>query len=32
LTNQNDVWKISSITQKVLWSEGTQSIHKGVKN
>jgi hypothetical protein len=27
-----DDWKISGITQKVLWSEGTSSIHKGVKN
>ena len=25
-------WKISGITQKVLWSEGTPSIHKGAKN
>ena len=24
-------WKISGITQKVLWNEGTSSIHKGAK-
>jgi len=24
-------WKISGITQKVLWNEGTSSIHKGRK-
>jgi 3-phenylpropionate/cinnamic acid dioxygenase small subunit len=24
-------WKISGITQKVLWNEGTPSIHKGAK-
>ena len=24
-------WKISSITQKVLWNEGTSSIHQGAK-
>ena len=29
LTKQDSVWKISSITQKVLWNEGTTSIHKG---
>ncbi|MCE9645748.1 MAG: nuclear transport factor 2 family protein [Chloroflexi bacterium] len=28
----NETWKISEIIQKVLWSEGTPSIHKGVKN
>ena len=27
----NDTWKISEIIQKVLWSEGTSSIHKGTK-
>ncbi len=32
LTKQNVNWKISGITQKVLWNEGTSSIHKGVKN
>ena len=31
LTKQDSVWKISSITQKVLWNEGTTSIHKGAK-
>jgi hypothetical protein len=25
-------WKISGITQKVLWNEGSSTIHKGVKN
>jgi len=24
-------WKISGITQKVLWNEGTSSLHKGAK-
>jgi len=28
---KSDNWKISGITQKVLWSEGTSSIHKGAK-
>ena len=32
LTKRDDAWRISGITQKVLWSEGTSSIHKGVKN
>ena len=31
LTKQNVNWKISGITQKVLWSEGTSSIHKDAK-
>ena len=31
LVKQNKTWKISGITQKVLWSEGTSSIHEGVK-
>lgn len=31
LTKQDDRWKISGITQKVLWNEGTSSIHKGTK-
>lgn len=31
LTKQNANWKISGITQKVLWNEGTSSIHKDVK-
>lgn len=30
LTKTKD-WKISGITQKVLWNEGTSSIHKGAK-
>ena len=32
LAKQDAGWKISGITQKVLWNEGTSSIHKGVKN
>ena len=31
LTKLDSTWKISSITQKVLWNEGTSSIHKGEK-
>ena len=31
LTKLDSTWKISSITQKVLWNEGTSSIHKGAK-
>jgi SnoaL-like protein len=31
LTKQNAGWKINGITQKVLWNEGTASIHKGAK-
>lgn len=31
LTKQESQWKISGITQKVLWSEGTASIHKGAR-
>ena len=31
LMKQNGFWKISSITQKVLWNEGTSSIHEGAK-
>ena len=31
LTKQAADWKISGITQKVLWNEGTSSIHKGAK-
>jgi hypothetical protein len=27
----NEDWKISGITQKVLWSDGNSSIHKGAK-
>ena len=28
---KSDNWKISGITQKVLWSEGSSVIHKGIK-
>jgi hypothetical protein len=31
LIKQNAGWKISGITQKVLWNEGMPSIHKGAK-
>jgi len=31
LTKLDSNWKISGITQKVLWNEGTSSIHKGAK-
>jgi hypothetical protein len=31
LIKQDDDWQISGITQKVLWNEGTSSIHKGAK-
>jgi 3-phenylpropionate/cinnamic acid dioxygenase small subunit len=31
LVRQWGAWKISGITQKVLWSEGVSSIHKGAK-
>ena len=31
LVKQKENWKISEITQKVLWSEGSSSIHKGTK-
>jgi hypothetical protein len=31
LTKQESDWKISGITQKVLWNEGQPSIHKGAK-
>ena len=31
LTKQDSDWKISGITQKVLWNEGTSSIHQGAK-
>jgi hypothetical protein len=31
LTKHASVWKISGITQRVLWNEGTPSIHKGAK-
>jgi len=31
LIKMEPVWKISGIRQKVLWNEGTPSIHKGFK-
>ena len=31
LTKQEENWKISGITQKILWNEGTASIHTGAK-
>ncbi len=31
LTKEASEWKISGITQRVLWNEGTGSIHKGAK-
>jgi len=31
LSKLNTNWKISSVTQKVLWNEGKSSIHKGAK-
>lgn len=31
LTKKESGWRISGITQKVLWNEGTPSIHKGAK-
>ncbi len=31
LTKQEAEWKISGITQRILWNEGTVSIHKGAK-
>ncbi|MDL1910335.1 nuclear transport factor 2 family protein [Chloroflexi bacterium CFX6] len=31
LSKQNENWRISGITQKVLWNEGTSSIHGGAK-
>ena len=31
LAQQNGEWKISSITQKILWNDGKASIHSGVK-
>jgi 3-phenylpropionate/cinnamic acid dioxygenase small subunit len=31
LTTQGALWKISGITQKVLWNEGTPSLHSGAK-
>jgi hypothetical protein len=32
LTKLNSDWKISGITQKILWNEGTASIHSGGKS
>jgi hypothetical protein len=32
LTKQEAAWKISGITQKVLWNEGTPLIHKGINS
>jgi hypothetical protein len=31
LTRQNSTWQINGITQKVLWNEGTSSIHSAAK-
>ncbi len=31
LTKQDSDWKISGITQRILWNEGTSSIHKVAK-
>src|SRR5512134_1064018 len=31
LTKQDSDWRISGITQTVLWNEGTASIHKGAR-
>ncbi len=32
LARQRGTWKISGITQKVLWNDGSASIHKGARN
>jgi hypothetical protein len=32
LTKKEYDWKISGITQRVLWNEGTSSIHQGAKS
>lgn len=32
LVQQNGEWKISGITQKVLWNDGKSSIHSGAKS
>ena len=32
LIRQDANWKISGVTQKVLWNDGDASIHKGAKN
>jgi hypothetical protein len=31
LVKQNSDWKISGITQKILWNEGQSSMHSGTK-
>ncbi len=31
IVKRDEIWKISGITQKVLWNEGTSSIHQGAK-
>ena len=31
LMRLDSAWKISGITQKVLWNEGTPSVHRGAK-
>jgi hypothetical protein len=31
LVKQDPDWKISGVTQKVLWNDGTSSIHQGAK-
>lgn len=31
LVKQNSDWKISGITQKILWNEGQSSMHSGAK-
>ena len=31
LVKHDSEWKLSGITQKVLWNEGTSSIHQGAK-
>ena len=32
LTRIDSDWKISGITQKILWNEGTSSVHTGAKD
>ena len=32
LTKQETDWKISGITQRILWNDGTSFIHKGAKD
>ena len=31
LGSSNGVWRISEISQRILWNEGDATIHKGVK-